>query len=84
MIVARAFSSIEKLCALTEHLLAPDGHILAMTGHLPDSYGLQQEHNANSLQVSSGGKFSVIRAKKLFVPGETAERNIVILRKSAA
>ena len=80
MIVARAFSSIEKLCALTEHLLAPEGQILAMIGRPLET---EFETDAISVQLDSGSKFNVTRTEKLFVPGETAQRNIVILQKDA-
>jgi len=81
MIVARAFSTVEKLCAVSEHLLAPQGQILAMIGKpLAD----EAHSDGTSVKLASGSEFSVIRSEKLFVPGEMAQRNIVILRKSAA
>lgn len=81
MIVARAFSSIEKLCALTGHLLAADGQILAMIGKPLEA---ELQSGLINVQLDSGSAFSVTRAEKLLVPGETAQRNIVILQKSAA
>ena len=74
MVAARAFSSLEKLCLLTKHLLTENGRILAMTGFLPD----QQE--IIDLQNKTG--FRLVKAEKLFVAGEHAERNIVILQHS--
>lgn len=80
MIVARAFSTIEKLCALSGHLLSARGLILAMIGKPADT-----EHSAigDTVQIDGGDTFSVTRSEKLFVPGETAQRNIVILQRSA-
>lgn len=74
MVVARAFSSLEKLCLLTKHLIAEDGRILAMTGFLPD------EREITDLQKKTG--FQLVKTEKLFVAGEHAERNIVILHHS--
>lgn len=80
IIVARAFSSIDKLCAVTEHLLAPKGQILAMVGKpLETELGI----GVTSVQLDNGNEFTVTRSEKLFVPGETAQRNIVILQKGA-
>lgn len=78
MIVARAFSSIEKLCALTAHLLAPQGQILAMIGK-----PLEAEYTGvcSDVTITDGSVFSVTRSEKLFVPGENGQRNIVILQK---
>jgi len=81
MIVARAFSSIEKLCAVSGHLLANEGKILAMIGKPVDT---DKSISTGAVQADDGNEFSVIRSEKLFVPGETAQRNIVILQKSAA
>ena len=75
MVVARAFSSLEKLTRLTRHLLAEDGRILAMTGYLPDPQEI------TDLQKNTG--FRLVKTEKLFVAGEHAERNIVILQHSA-
>lgn len=75
MVVARAFSSLEKLTRLTRHLLAEDGQILAMTGYLPDPQEI------TDLQKNTG--FRLVKTEKLFVAGEHAERNIVILKHSA-
>ncbi len=80
IIVARAFSSIDKLCEVTEHLLAPNGQIVAMIGKpLETEPGI----SALSVQLANGSEFTVTRSEKLFVPGETAQRNIVILQKGA-
>ena len=75
MVVARAFSSLEKLCLLTKHLLAEHGQILAMTGFLPEPQEVED------LQKNTG--FHLVKTEKLFVAGEHAERNIVILQHSA-
>lgn len=87
IIVARAFSSLEKLCSLTSHLLAPGGKVLAMTGRLPESVGeyptgVSDETGVNHSATLSD--FCVIKTDKLMVPGETAERNIVVLQKSVS
>ncbi|OED39110.1 hypothetical protein AB833_16340 [Chromatiales bacterium (ex Bugula neritina AB1)] len=74
VIVARAFSSVDKLCRLTAHLVAPGGKILAMIGRPLDT------DSSKSLNLSG---FSIVKEEKLLVPGETAERNIVVLRHSA-
>ncbi len=74
IVVARAFSSIDKLCQLTAHLVSPNGKILAMTGRPLDA----QHTDPNQL-----AGFKVVKEEKLFVPGETAERNIVVLQHSA-
>jgi 16S rRNA (guanine527-N7)-methyltransferase len=80
MIVARAFSTTQKLCELSGHLLSARGRILAMIGRPVDT-----DHSAvgDTVQIDSGDTFSVTRSEKLFVPGETAHRNIVILQRSA-
>lgn len=80
MIVARAFSSIEKLCAVTEHLLSSQGRILAMIGKPLET---ELSTGVVAVQLDSGSKFYVAGAEKLFVAGETAQRNIVILQKNA-
>jgi len=79
LIVARAFASIEKLCDLTAHLLAEDGAILAMTGQQPDAMQRQSLQNYRVGQAV----IKLCDVQKLFVPGETAERNIVVLQHSA-
>lgn len=98
IIVARAFSSPEKLCRLTAHLLMPGGKILAMIGHTPGSPQAlsrtlvqnddKTKNTVDKADSSSTGEswelpgFTVIKMDKLFVPGETAERNIVVLQLS--
>jgi 16S rRNA (guanine527-N7)-methyltransferase len=78
MIVARAFSSIDKLCALTSHLLAPHGQILAMIGKPVEA---ENTGFSSTVTTNDGCVFSVTRSEKLFVPGENGQRNIVILQK---
>jgi 16S rRNA (guanine527-N7)-methyltransferase len=66
-IVARAFAASEKLLDLTAHLLADGGQVLAMTASTEYRVG----------DVTANG-FRVAKQKKLSVPGENADRNIVI------
>lgn len=74
MVVARAFSTVDKLCDMTQHLLTSDGRILAMIGRpLTDS-------QRRTIPLTTG--FSVVRTEKLFVPGEQAMRNIVVLQRN--
>ncbi len=73
MVVARAFSSVDKLCTLTRHLLAPDGRILAMTG--------QPLETAQIQDISRVTGFEIMHSEKLFVAGEQAMRNIVVLQR---
>lgn len=82
MIVARAFSSIDKLCALGGHLLADGGQIMAMIGKPVETDNPPVINRAQV--VGDDSEFSVINSEKLFVPGETAQRNIVILQKGAS
>lgn len=65
MVTARAFAAPEKLALLSRHLLEPGGRLLAMVATLP---ALEQKISGFSLQTTA----------KLTIPGETAERNIVI------
>ena len=69
-IVARAFAASEKLLALTAHLLADGGQVLAMTA--------STDHRAGDL---AGDGFRVAETKNLSVPGEKAERNIVVFER---
>ena len=73
LVIARAFTSVDNLCKLTEHLLAENGQILAMAGH-PLS-----DRQMSELPELCG--FYVAKTEKLFVPGEHADRNIVVLQR---
>lgn len=75
LVIARAFSSVDKLCLLTKHLLTDNGRILAMMGH-----PLSDEQIIGLPDICG---FFVVKTEKLFVPGEHAERNIVVLQRSA-
>ncbi len=70
LVVARAFASIDKLALLTGHLLPTGGKLLAMVGQLPSTE-----------QIEKIDGFSFVKAAKLTIPDETAERNIVILER---
>ena len=69
-VIARAFAAPDKLARLTRHLLPVRGKLLAMVGQMP---------NRDFLENIAG--FSLIETAKLTIPGETAERNIVILQR---
>lgn len=69
-IIARAFSAAEKLLRLAGHMLAEDGAVLAMTAATDYRLG----------DVLDSG-FRVADRKKLRVPGDNAERNIVIFKR---
>lgn len=73
MVTARAFADIGKLCDLTRDLIIPGGQILAMVGRLPE------HEQTESFQQISG--FSLQGIEKLLVPGEQAQRNLVILER---
>ncbi len=75
LVIARAFTSVDKLCKLTNHLLAGDGQILAMVGH-----PLSDEQISELPDICG---FFVVNTQKLLVPGEHAERNIVVLQRIA-
>lgn len=75
MVVARAFSSVDKLCSLTDHLLRPGGRILAMIG--------QPLSDQQTQELSESCGFAISLCEKLFVPGEHAMRNIVVLERIA-
>lgn len=69
-IVARAFAATDKLLQLTAHLLADGGQVLAMTAATDHSAG-------DTLDCG----FWVAEKKKLAVPGDNAERNIVVFKR---
>jgi len=69
-IVARAFAASEKLLDLTAHLLVDGGQVLAMTA--------STEYRTGDL---AGDGFRVAETKNLSVPGENAERNIVVFER---
>ncbi len=68
LIISRAFSELNLLFALTQHLLADDGHWLAMKGLSP----------ARELESISAGKSKVY---PLFVAGLDAERHLAVIEK---
>lgn len=67
-ITARAFSSLENLVTLTQHLLKPQGQILAMKGKLPQDEIEAVEHLGLAFSVTP-----------LRVPGLNAERHLVTI-----
>lgn len=67
-IITRAFAPIEQMIPLTAHLLADEGRFLAMMGKL------QQEP-----QLPSG--YQVDCTVPLHVPGENAQRHLVIIKR---
>lgn len=69
MMMARAFSAIDKFLGLTQHLLCPQGEILLMKGIYPD----------DELQKAS------IHAKvyEIFVPGLHETRHLISIKKDA-
>jgi 16S rRNA (guanine527-N7)-methyltransferase len=73
MVTARAFADIGKLCELTRGYVLPGGRILAMVGRVPEHEQME------SFQQIAG--FSLERIEKLLVPGEQAQRNLVILTR---
>ena len=70
LVVARAFASLDKLALLSGHLLPVGGRLLALVGHVPKPAVLEN--------VSG---FSVSKVARLAIPGETAQRNIVVLQR---
>ena len=70
LVVARAFASVDKLALLSSHLLPVGGRLLALVGHVP----------AVKILENIAG-FSVLEVAGLTIPGETAERNIVVLQR---
>lgn len=64
-ILARAFSSIEKIMAYTDHLLAPHGRLLIMKGLYP----------ASELEKISDR----VKVYPLFVPGLEEQRHLVCI-----
>jgi len=70
VVIARAFAAPEKLAVLTRHLLPSSGQLVAMTGQLPERVLLEKIPG-----------FSLFLTAKLTIPDETAERNIVILKR---
>ena len=73
MVTARAFADIGKLCELTRGYILPGGRILAMVGRVPE-----HEQMESFKQIAG---FSLERIEKLLVPGEQAQRNLVILTR---
>ena len=74
MVTARAFADINLLCDLTRRLITPNGQVLAMFGRFPE-----HEQMESFRQISG---FSLQGIEKLQVPGEQAQRNLVILERS--
>ncbi|MFO0007955.1 MAG: 16S rRNA (guanine(527)-N(7))-methyltransferase RsmG [Betaproteobacteria bacterium] len=73
VIVARAFSSLAELVALTRHLLAPGGCWLALKGQWP---------HAELAQLPAD--IEVVSIAPLAVPGLAAARHVVHMRPRAA
>ncbi len=69
-VTSRAFSSLERMVALSRHLLAPGGRWVAMKGKVPE---------AELAELPEGLAAEVV---PLAVPGETAERHAVVIRPS--
>ena len=69
-VTSRAFASLSDMCALTSHLLAPDGLWLAMKGKEP-----KEEMGALNPEIG------IDRILRLEVPGVSVERNLIVLRK---
>ena len=69
VVVARAFSSLDNLVRMTQHLCDAEGYLLAMKGMYPSAElaEIQVEHEIYNLQV----------------PGETAERHLVMIEAEA-
>jgi 16S rRNA (guanine527-N7)-methyltransferase len=67
-ITARAFSSLEQLVDKTTHLCAPGGCWLFMTGK-----EVSLEHASATIESTH----------RLHVPGEVAQRHVVVVRKKA-
>jgi len=69
-VTSRAFSTLERMVALSRHLLAPGGRWVAMKGKVPE---------AELAELPEGLAAEVV---PLAVPGETAERHAVVIRSS--
>lgn len=69
-ISSRAFASLADMCALTRHLLQPEGLWLAMKGKMP-----QEEIDA----LHEGIEVSQIM--KLAIPGAALERHLIVLKQ---
>lgn len=70
-VITRAFSSLQDMLKVTEHLVAPDGHFLAMKGIYPEDEIQQVPDN-----------FRVLNVYALRINGLHADRHLVTLGKA--
>ncbi len=72
-VVSRAFADVGRFVALAGHLCAPDGRLLAMKGTDPT-------HELDALPAG----FAVSEVHRVVVPGLSAQRHVVELRRTAS
>jgi len=70
VVVSRAFASLDRFVALTEHLLAPDGVWVAQKG---------RRSNDETIDLRKG--VEVFHVEPVTVPGLEAERHLVWMRR---
>lgn len=69
VVICRAFAALPDIVSFAGHLVSDEGMLLAMKGHLEESHPLP-------------GDFRVMDSHKLIVPGMSAERHLVVLRRT--
>jgi len=70
-LLSRAFSSLSSFISCSGHLLADDGQLIAMKGQWPGE---------ESVEMAAG--FSIENVIKIYVPGLTEQRHLVVCKKT--